>query len=139
MTEQEVCDGIEIIDGRKSCEIRHKVYSGSITVYRPEREYFHSGDGVKINPGYINASSWGMSGSHDESAENIRFYMLARFRMWEIAVNCLNDYNEVLADWQPLSNPFREARDYKTQYESARNELRQIAEAKEAKKKKAVS
>lgn len=139
MTEQEVYDGIQVSEGRNSCQISHKNFGGSITIYRPQREHFNSGEDVRISPGYINASSWGMCGSHDESAETVRFSMLASLRVWEMAIIRLNEYNEVLTDWQPIGNPFREARDYKQQYESARDELRKIAEAKNAKKKKAAS
>lgn len=139
MTEQDIYDGIQVHESRNSCKINNKNFGGSITIYRPQREHFHDGDGVRVNPGYINASAWGMSGSHDESAERVRFSMLSNFRIWEMAIVRLNDYNEVLTDWQPIPNPFREARDYQKQYESARDELRKIAEAKEAKKKKAAS
>jgi len=136
MTEQEIYDGIQVNEAINSCEISHKNFGGSMTIYRPQREHFHSGEGVRINPGYINASSWGICGSHDKSAEQIRLYMLCLLRMWEIAIGCLNKYNEVLPDWQPIENPFREARDYKKHYESARDELKAIADAKYAKKKK---
>lgn len=104
MTKIDFKKEIEISEHTFTAEIRSKSYGGSITVYRPRRDEFPSGQrGPAIEPGYINASSWGMCGiGADTPVGDVQRACRVWRRMQEVAYQLLNRYNEVLLDWEPI-------------------------------------
>lgn len=91
-------------------EIRDEIFGGTITVYRPHREYYCRDEKPIIRSGYINASSWEAGNSRTEDPNHARQEMMHRMRMMEIALELINRYNEVLPDWQMVEDPFQNAR-----------------------------
>ena len=122
----------------KAVEIKHPRY-GSISVYRPQRESrFDSerGDAVHIKPGHINASSWNIGYfEKDATAQDIHLGMLIALRVWSITLRYLNEFNEVLPDWEPVRHVFYDAEEY-PKLLKANLDLRQQLEALQANKKK---
>lgn len=132
---RELYEKINIRETSNTVEIRHPIYGGSITVYRPERERFQPvGDPFAppkaiIKPGYINASSWNTGGLGPKEVFPVREALLIQLRMIAIAVDKLNEYNLVLPDWIPIDNPFDDARSLRNAYatiESLRAENEQL-------------
>ena len=129
---QEPLASITVNQSDSNTEIRCERFGGSITVYRPRRTY--AWDDVdnrkpKIIPGYLNASSWQAgNGRENATSADTRAELLVRLRMMEIAVDHLNRYNEVVLDWEPVENPFWEARQLKVTVEEYRRRERQARE-----------
>ena len=107
-------------------------------MYGPERDWM---DGKRIVPGYLNASSWS-AGKHGATVAHVRQEMEHRLKMMEIALELLNEYNQVVLDWETIENPFRtheyeknELERYRAEAKRQREEANKKAQEKEAKKK----
>ena len=114
---RELYEQITVIEQSGSCRISHPVYGGHLTVYRPERDNLASLSGDHkpvIRPGYINGSSWCTGGISPKEIKHVRAAMLIYLRIMDIALEKLNHYNSVLAEWQEIHNPFDDAERLKT-------------------------
>jgi hypothetical protein len=137
---KELHEQIIISHNENSCDIEHPVFGGSLTVYRPQRDWLASPEksiGPAIRPGYINASSWNTAGLSPKKASDVHDSMLVLLGIWEIAIEVLNRYNSVLADWEPLPNPIRENEDNKKWRWHYHQKVTEQAAAKKGKRKKA--
>jgi uncharacterized small protein (DUF1192 family) len=99
-----------------SAEVSDAWFGGSITVYRPSREYnFNYREGSSdpeyiIAPGYMNASSWsaGHSNAMSRTVRSVQRELQNRHRMLAIATELLNQYNAVILEWERVENPYFE-------------------------------
>ena len=96
-------------------EIRTDEFGASITVYRPQR------NGLSVEPGYINASTWGR-GNYDEY-----------IAMMGAAIHFLNEFNAILPDWKPVENPIQDAKYLRRDNENYRKAEQERQEKKQAK------
>lgn len=133
---RELYQQIDIREGSRSCEIRHPVYGGNLTVYRPERDRLVPEGEPQIRPGYINASSWNTGGLSPKEIKHVRASMLVQIRMWDIALDRLNEYNAVLQAWEDIPNPFEDAERLKRANNTIKELSTELQGLKEKGKKK---